>query len=104
MNETLAQRNYTNGPIQRQGGRRVGNRGRIQRVEPRGAYHGVMPGGRVPGVVGDGAPAEEVPRHELRRPAAVRSPRHEPHRLGRHLLAQHAEQGRPCLSTAYARS
>jgi hypothetical protein len=44
----------------------------------RGAYHGVIPGGRVPGVVGAGAPAEEVPGNELRRPPAVGSPSHEP--------------------------
>jgi hypothetical protein len=55
----------------------------------RGAYHGVIPGGRVPGVVfGGGAPAEEVPGDELRRPPAVGSPRHEPQRLGRHLASR----------------
>jgi hypothetical protein len=55
----------------------------------RGAYHGVIPGGRVPGVVfGGGAPAEEVPGDELRRPPAGGSPRHEPQRLGRHLASR----------------
>lgn len=54
-----------------------------------GAYHCIMPrGGGVPGVVHGGAPAEEVPGDELRRPAAVGSPRHEPHRLGRHFSPQ----------------
>jgi len=50
-------------------------------------YHGVMPGGGVPGVVGGRAPAEEVPGDEPRGPAAAGSPRHEPHRLGRHLFS-----------------
>jgi hypothetical protein len=40
------------------------------------------------GVVGACAPAEEVPRDELRRPPAVRPARHEPHRFSRHLLVQ----------------
>nr|ACN30776.1 unknown [Zea mays] len=47
--------------------------------------HGAIPGGRVPGVAGGGAPAEKVPCDELRRPPTVGSPRHEPQRLGRHL-------------------
>jgi hypothetical protein len=47
------------------------------------AYRGVPAG-----VVGACAPAEEVPRDELRRPPAVRPARHEPHRFSRHLLVQ----------------
>jgi hypothetical protein len=54
-----------------------------QRGEPiEKAYRCIMlPRGRV---VGAGAPAEEVPRDELRRPATVRPTQHEPHRFGRH--------------------
>jgi hypothetical protein len=48
----------------------------------------LLPRGVPAGVVGACAPAEEVPRDELRRPAAVRPARHETHRLSRHLLTQ----------------